>query len=106
MGVIVTFVIALIQASKGMGAGDIVRKVSGVGAAAASMVLRRHESFGDHLRACCWWRFDDWGEGFGDGTGMSSSGIAEVTAGLHGVVLGFDFTGCVGVAVLVLFSFK
>jgi len=85
--------------------GDIVREASVVGAAAASMFSRRHKSFGDCLRVCCWWRFEDWGEGFGDGVG-TSSGITEVAAGLHGIVLGFDFTCCVGVAVLVLFNFK
>ena len=37
---------------------------------------------------------------------MSGGSIAEVTAGLHGVVLGFNFVGCVGIAMLVLFGFK
>ena len=106
MGVVITFVIALIQAGKGAGAGDVVREASVVGVAAASVVLRRRKSFRDHLRACCQWRFEDRGEGFGDGAGTSSSGVAEVAASLHGIVLGFDFAGYVGITMLVLFGFK
>ena len=105
MGVIVTFVIALIQAGEGVGMGDVVQEASVVGVVAVSTVLRRRKSFGDRLRVCCLWRFEDWGEGFGDGTG-TSSGVTKVAAGLHGVVLGLDFACGVGIAVLVLFGFK
>ena len=106
MGVIITFIITLIQAGKGMGVGDIVWEASGIGVAAASTVLRRCKSFREHLRACCRWRFDDQGKGFGDGTGMSSGGIAKVTADLHCIVLSIDFAGFVGITVLVLFGLK
>jgi len=50
---------------------------------------------------CCHCRFSSWDEGFGNGTGLSS-GIAKVTAGSHGVMLGFNFAGCVGSPVLFL----
>ena len=76
-------------------------EASGVDAAAASAVSRRCRTLGDCLIACCHCRFGSWDEGCGNGAGLSG-GIAEVAAGSHGIMLGFNFAGCVGGPVLFL----
>ena len=73
-------------------------EASGVDAVAARAVSQRCWTLGDRLIACCHCSYRS--EGCGNGAGLSG-GAAEVAAGLHGIMLGFNFAG--GVDGLVLF---
>ena len=105
MGVVITFVIASIDACKGMEACDVVGVEGLVVASIFDADSWSCKSFGDCLRACFLWRIEDGGEGFWDGTEGFCS-VVKVAACLGGSVFGFDFLHGMDAPVFVFFGFK